>query len=151
MKLNPKVIIGGGLAMYVAQFALSMVTGPLIHEGILTELYTANQSFWRPELNQQPPDMAALMPRWIATGLFGAFIIAGIFDNVRGGLEGSMWVRGMKYGVILFLLNLTVSAGWSGVFNLPDAIWAWWSAEALLYYLLGGAVLGFVTGKLAPE
>jgi hypothetical protein len=151
MKFNIKVIVVGGLAMYAAQFLLGILTGPLIHEGVLTEAYQANASFWRPELNQQPPDMAALMPRWIATGLIGAFILAGIFDNIRGGLAGSALVRGLKYGVILFLVNLVISAGWSGVFNLPEEIWIWWNAEALLYYVVGGAVLGWVTGKLAPQ
>jgi hypothetical protein len=151
MKINLKVILGGGLAMYVAQFALSMITGPVIHEGVLTELYQANAQFWRPELNQQPPDMAALMPRWIAVGLIASFILAGIYDNVRSALDGSALLRGAKYGVILFLVNLCISAGWSGVFNLPDAIWLWWNAEGLLVYVVGGAVLGWVTGKLAPE
>jgi hypothetical protein len=151
MKFNIKVIVVGGLAMYVVQFLLGILTGPLIHEGVLVEAYQANAAFWRPELNQDPPDMAALMPRWIATGLIGAFILAGIFDNIRGGLAGSMLVRGLKYGVILFLINLCISAGWSGVFNLPETIWVWWNAEALLYYVVGGAVLGWVTGKLAPQ
>jgi hypothetical protein len=151
MKFNIKVIVVGGLAMYVVQFLLGILTGPLIHEGVLVEAYQANAAFWRPELNQDPPDMAALMPRWIATGLIGAFILAGIFDNIRGGLAGSMLVRGLKYGVILFLINLCISAGWSGVFNLPEEIWVWWNAEALLYYVVGGAVLGWVTGKLAPQ
>jgi len=150
MKFNIKVIVVGGLAMYVVQFLLGILTGPLIHEGVLVEAYQANAAFWRPELNQDPPDMAALMPRWIATGLIGAFILAGIFDNIRGGLAGSTLVRGLKYGVILFLINLCITAGWSGVFNLPETIWVWWNAEALLYYLVGGAVLGWVTGKLAP-
>jgi hypothetical protein len=150
MQFNIKVIVAGGLAMYVAQFAVSMLTGPFIHEGVLLEPYQANASFWRPELNQDPPDMAALMPRWIAVGVIAAFILAGIFDNIRGGLDGSMLVRGAKYGFILFLVNLCISAGWSGVFNLPEAIWVWWNAEALLYYVVGGAVLGWVTGKLAP-
>jgi hypothetical protein len=150
MQFNIKVIVAGGLAMYVAQFALSMLTGPLIHEGVLLEPYQATASFWRPELTQDPPDMAALMPRWIAVGVIASFILAGIFDNIRGGLEGSTLVRGVKYGFILFLVNLCISAGWSGVFNLPETIWAWWNAEALLYYLVGGAVLGWVTGKLAP-
>lgn len=150
MQFNIKVIVAGGLAMYVAQFALSMLTGPLIHEGVLMEPYQANASFWRPELTQDPPDMAALMPRWIAVGVIASFILAGIFDNIRGGLEGSTLVRGVKYGFILFLVNLCISAGWSGVFNLPETIWVWWNAEALLYYVIGGAVLGWVTGKLAP-
>ena len=151
MRLNFKVIILGGLAMYVAQFALGMLTGPLIHEGILKEAYMANASFWRPALNQDPPDMAALMPRWIATGLITTFIIAAIFDNIRGGLSGSVAVRGVKYGFIVFLISLCLSAGWSGIFNLPEKIWAWWSAEFLLYYVVGGFVLGWVTGKLAPD
>lgn len=150
MRFNLKVIVVGGLAMYAAQWAIAFVTGPLIHEGVLAETYQANASFWRPELTQQPPDMAALMPRWIATGLIGAFILAGIFDNIRGGLEGAVVLRGVKYGVILFLVSLCITAGWSGVFNLPDTIWLWWSAEALAYYVVGGAVLGWVTGKLAP-
>ena len=62
MKFNLKVILAGGLAMYITQWILSMLSGPLIHEGILTELYTQTQAFWRPELNQQPPDMVALLP-----------------------------------------------------------------------------------------
>lgn len=150
MQFNIKVIVAGGLAMYVAQFAVSMLTGPFVHEGVLLEAYQANASFWRPELNQDPPDMAALMPRWIAVGVIASFILAGIFDNIRGGLDGSMPVRGVKYGFILFLVNLCIAAGWSGVFNLPETIWVWWNAEALLYYVVGGAVLGWVTGKLAP-
>jgi hypothetical protein len=151
MRLNFKVIVLAGLAMYVAQFIVGFLTGPLIHDGVLEELYQATPAFWRPELMQDPPDMAALMPRWIATGLIGAFILAGIFDNIRGGLSGSTAVRGVKYGVILFLVNLCVAAGWSGVFNLPDIIWFWWTVESLAYYLVGGFVLGWLTGKLAPE
>jgi hypothetical protein len=93
MKFNIKVIVAGGLAMYVAQWLISMVTGPLIHENVLKELYMANASFWRPELAQDPPDMAALLPRWIAIGLITSFILAGIFDNIRGGLAGSTLLR----------------------------------------------------------
>lgn len=151
MRLNFKVIIIAGLAMYVAQFILGMLTGPLIHQGVLEEPYRATASFWRPELSQDPPDMVALMPLWITTGVIGAFILAGIFDNIRGGLSGSVALRGLKYGVILCLINIVISAAWSGVFNLPNVIWFWWTAESVLYYLVGGFVLGWVAGKLAPE
>jgi hypothetical protein len=44
-----------------------------------------------------------------------------------------------------------MSAGWSGVFNLPEMIWVWWSVDAFVVYLVGGAALGLVVGKLAPE
>ena len=151
MKLNIKVILLGGLAMYVAEFLLSMATGGVIHEGILTELYQANASFWRPELNQQPPDMAALMPRLIAAGLITTFIMVAIYDNIRSSLDGSSWVKGVKFGFIVFLFSACFSAGWSGVFNLPGMIWFWWNVEAFAMYLVGGAVLGLVVAKLSPE
>ena len=151
MKLNFKVILLAGLAMYAAQFILSMLTGTLIHEGMLDELYRANSGFWRPELNQDPPDMAALMPRWITVGLISTFILTAIYDNIRSALDGSAVVKGVKFGVIAWLFSITLSAGWSGVFNLPEAIWLWWGVEYLLMYLAGGAVLGWVTAKLSPE
>ena len=151
MKFNIKVILLGGLAYYVVQWLVSMASGPLIHTGILTDLYIANASFWRPELNQQPPDMAALMPRWIATGLIGALIQTAIYDNIRSALDGSSVVKGVKYGFILFLIYAAMSAGWSGVFNLPETIWFWWNVEAIVMFLVGGAVLGLVVGKLSPE
>jgi len=151
MKINLKVILLGGLAMYITQFLISMATGGFIHEGILKELYMANASFWRPELNQDPPDMAALMPMWITTGLLTTFIFVAIYDNIRAALDGSSLLKGIKFGFIAFLFSASFSAGWSGVFNLPGMIWFWWSAEFLVMYLAGGAVLGLVVAKLSPE
>ena len=150
MKFNLKVILLGGLAFYVTQFILSMISGPIVHESILHDVYRANAVFWRPELNQDPPDMAALMPRWITIGLITTFIITAVFDNIRSALDGSGVVKGMKFGFIAFLFSACLSAGWSGVFNLPNEIWLWWNAEALVMYLVSGAVLGLVTGKLSP-
>ena len=151
MKFNIKVILLGGLAYYVTQWLVSMASGPLIHEGMLDDLYRANAAFWRPELNQDPPDMAALMPRWIATGLIGAFIQTAIYDNVRSALDGTPVVKGVKFGFVLYLIYASMSAGWSGVFNLPEMIWVWWNVEAVVAFLAGGAVLGLVVGKLSPE
>ena len=101
MKLDWKVIIGGGVLMYVAQFLISFVTGSFIHEGVLDPLYKATTEFWRPELNQDPPDMAALMPGWIATGLIIALFQAAFYDNIRSALDGSDMIRGFKYGLVL--------------------------------------------------
>jgi len=151
MRFSLKVIFMGGLAFYIAMWVVSMISGAAIHEGILTELYVANASFWRPELNQVPPDMAALMPRWIATGLITAFILTGIYDNIRAALNGSGLVKGIKYGFILFLFSACFSAGWSGVFNLPEMMWVWWNVEALVIYLVGGAALGLAVNRLSPE
>ena len=145
--MNWKLIILGGLAMYVVMFLVSFATGPIIHEGVLAQAYLDNSSFWRPELNAVPPDMAALMPRWISTGLLTAFIFAGIFGVVRSAFAGPGWQQGLKYGVILGLLSCCFGMGYSGVFNLPDKIWAWWGIESFFYYLPGGAVLGWLGDK----
>ncbi len=151
MKLNWKIIIGGGLVMYVGQFVVSFITGPLIHEGVLEPIYKMTTEFWRPELNQEPPDMAALMPRWIGVGLLTAFLHAGIYDNIRSGFNGPPMIKGLKFGLVVALIYAAASAGWSGVFNLPDAIWFWWVAEGFVYFTVGGILLGWFTGKFGSD
>lgn len=149
--MNWKLIIGGGLVYYIAQFALSMITGPVLHQGVLEGLYDQTAQFWRPELNQEPPDMAALMPRWISFGLLISFLVAGVYGWIRSAFNGPGWQKGLKYGVMLFLITAGVMAGWSGVFNLPDSLWLWWGGEMLAMYLLGGAALGWFADRFAPE
>ncbi len=148
--MNWKIVFIGGVVYFIGTWLIMPITGPLLHEGVLKELYMANASFWRPELAQQPPDMAALMPRWITVGLIGSFIVAGVYSIVRTSLGGAGWMRGLKYGVILSVLGLGWMAGYSGVFNLPDAIWGWWALETVLMNLVGSILLGFVAEKLAP-
>ena len=149
--MNIKIALLGGLTFYAVQFIVSMGTGTFLHEGILEPLYMANSEFWRPELNQVPPDMAALMPRWISVGIVISILMAGIYSIVRSSFTGTPWLKGVKYGLMLTVLMTCWSAAWSGIFNLPDVIWFWWTAESLLYYVIGGAALGFVAEKLAPE
>ena len=150
--MNWKIVFVGGIAFYATMFAVSMVTGYLIHSpnGILYETYQATASFWRPELNADPPDMGALMPMWIATGLVCSFIAAGIYSVVRSSLAGPAWQRGLKYGVIVALFALISALGYRGVFALPDNIWTWWLIDGTLMNLAGGIVLGIVAQKLSP-
>lgn len=149
MKFNLKVILLGGLAYYISQFLFSFLTASFIHEGVLVEPYIATAQFWRPELVAD--DMAALLPRWIATGIIAAFVQVAIFDNIRSALNGSAVVKGVKFGLIAFLFFACFAAGWSGIFNLPEIIWFWWNVEALMIFIVGGAVLGFTVGKLASD
>jgi hypothetical protein len=148
--MNLKLVVVGGLVFYIATWVLAPITGPLIHEGVLKEAYMATAAFWRPELMQQPPDMAGLMPYWITTGLIGSFIIAAIYSVVRSALAGPGWMRGLKFGVGLSLLSIGTQLALSGIFNLPAEIWAWWALEWTLMYLLAGTVLGWVAEKLSP-
>jgi len=151
MKLDMKVIIGGGLAMYVVQFIVGGATGMLIHEGVLDPLYAATTEFWRPELNQDPPDLAALMPRWISVGVLISLVYAGIYDNIRSALEGSNIMKGLKYGVLMALFYTMFNMAFSGVFNLPDAIWFWWTLEGFIIYPIGGLALGWFAGKFGSD
>ena len=151
MKFNAKVIFLGGLVYYIVMWVISMVSGMVIHEGILDPIYTAHQEFWRPELNQDPPDIASLMPRWITTGLIGAFIGAGIYDNIRSAFSGSGAVQGAKFGVVMALIYASTAAGWSGIFNLPEAVWFWWAVEGVVIYIIGATVLGWFVGKFASD
>ena len=145
-----KLIVIGGVVFYIVMFVISFATGPLIHGGVLDEAYRANEGFWRPELNQDPPDMTSLMPRWITTGVLTSLVMAAIYGWIRPAL-GRGWVAGVKYGVLLSVVGTLFMAGWSGVFNLPDKIWIWWAIEQPLYYIPGGAVLGWLGEKLAPS
>lgn len=147
--MNWKLIIVGGIVFYAAAFVVSMGTGPLIHEGVLDPLYRANSEFWRPELNQDPPDMAALMPRWIAMGLLTSLVFASIYGWIGKAFGTPGWKSGLRYGLMLGVVATCYSIGWSGVFNLPDAIWGWWSVESFLTNMAGGAALGWVATRFA--
>lgn len=149
--MNWKLIVLGGLTFYIVMFVVSMPSGMIVHEGILDPIYQAHTEYWRPELNQDPPDMASLMPRWIGVGLLGAMIQAALYGWVRRGLSGAPWQKGLKFGLLLSIVGCTMMAGWSGVFNLPEKLWLIWGLEQFLYYLPGGAALGWVAQKVAPE
>jgi hypothetical protein len=150
--MNWKIVFVGGLVYYVAMFVVSFVTGYLIHspEGVLAEAYKATASFWRPELNMDPPDMMAMMKIWVPIGLFSSFLGAGIYSVVRSSLAGPAWQRGLKFGVIAAIFAITNALGYWGVFNLPNEIWKWWVVEMLGLHLIGGVVLGVIAQKLAP-
>jgi hypothetical protein len=88
---------------------------------------------------------------FITAGLIGAFIVAGIYGHVRSTFTGHGWQRGLKFGFVIFLIVVSVLLGMSGVFNLPDKVWLWWSVDSLIGYVIGGAALGWVADKVAPR
>ncbi len=151
--MNWRIVFIGGAVYYAAQFTLSMVLGIVIHDpqsGILAEAYAATLPFWRPELFLDKPDPDLMLRLWIPSGLLSAFLAAGIYSAIRSSLGGPAWMRGLKFGVISAIFALIGMLGYRGVFSLPDRIWAWWAAGAVVMYLPAGVVLGWISQKFAP-
>lgn len=150
--MNWKIVFIGGVVYYAVFFLLSMVGGHFIHgpQGVLGEVYREFASFWRPELNAEPPDMVALMKMWVPIGLLSSFLLAGIYSVVRSSLAGSGLRRGLKFGVISWIFGAVAAMGYWGVLNLPNKIWFWWLVEGIWMQLIAGAVLGLVAQKIAP-
>lgn len=150
--MNWKIVFIGGIAYYAALFLLSIIGSMVIHsaDGVLGPVYREFASFWRPELNMDPPDMTALMKMWVPVGVLSSFLLAGIYSVIRSSLAGSAVQRGLKFGVISWIFGLVAAMGYWGVFNLPNQIWFWWLAEGVWMNLIAGAVLGWVAQKLAP-
>ena len=150
--MNWKIVFIGGVAYYAASFLLSIIGGTAIHspDGVLGPIYKEFASFWRPELNAVPPDMASLMKLWVPIGLFNSFLLAGIYSIIRSSLTGTPVIRGLKFGVIAWIFGLVSALGYWGVLNLPTKIWSWWLFEGIWMQLISGIVLGVVAQKLAP-
>ena len=148
--MNWKLIIVGGLVFFIATWIVGFATGFLIHEVVLDEAYRATEDFWQPALREDPPDLAALMPRWIGIGLLSAFVTAAIYGWIRSSFNGPGWKKGLQYGLMLWLLIGFLYLGLSGVFYLPNEIWLWWIVDALVLYCLGGAALGWFAERWAP-
>ncbi len=151
--MNWKTVFIGGVVYYIALFTVSMVSGHFIHSpeaGVLAEAYRATASFWRPELNMNPPDMSLMLTMWIPSGLIGAVLLAGVYSVVRSSLTGPGWQRGLKFGFIAVIFCIVNVLGYRGVFNLPDPIWVWWVIGSVIANLLAGIVLGWIAEKLSP-
>jgi hypothetical protein len=141
-----KCILIGGLVFWLMSNVLSFGTGALIHEGALKADYQANSAFWLPELNQDPPDMAALMPTWLLNSLIVSLIVGWLYCCCRCG-EGAGWRRGLGFGFGIGVFVCGTYLAMSGVFNLPAKIWIFWGVEGLIIYTLGGAVMGWAVAK----
>lgn len=74
--------------------------------------------------------------------------MATLYGMVQSAFTGPGWKRGLIFGLGMGIIFSLMAAGWSGVFNLPEKIWVVWSLESFVYYLPGGAALGWVVGKL---
>jgi hypothetical protein len=151
--LNWKIVFVGGIVYYAALLAVSMILGHFIHSpdsGVLAEAYRATASFWRPELNSNPPDPSLLWKLWIPSGILGAFIAAAVYGVVRPALSGPAWKRGLKFGAIALAFAVVDALGYHGVFNLPGKIWAWWMVGAAVMYAIAGPVLGWMAERVAP-
>lgn len=143
--MNWKLIIFGGLAFWLVTNVLGMlVSGTLIHENILDPIYREHAAFWIPALNEDPPDMAAVMPTWLRNSLIASLAYTTIYGMVFRSLGAPGWRRGLTFGLILAVIAAVTYLSFSGLFNLPGKLWLWWAIDALFVLSIGGAVLGWV-------
>ena len=146
--MNVKCILIGAIVFFIVTNVLGMfVSGPVIHEGLLAADYEANSGYWRPELAQDPPDTAALMPMWLINGFIVSLIVAILYCCYRRCLSGAEWRRGMIFCLSLAIFACAMFLAWSGIFNLPGKIWIWWGIDSLVIYAIAGIVMGWAVGK----
>ena len=146
--MNWKAVVVGAIVFWLVTNVVGMgVTGYFIHNQILDPIYRANEYFWLPALSQAPPDMGALMPRWLLTSLLASLVVAGIYVCIHNSFEGGGARKGMMWGLCLALIGTSTYMAMSGVFNLPLKMWVWWSIDAFILYLLGGAALGWAAER----
>lgn len=148
--MSARFIVLGGLAYFVVANIVGAVTGQLIHGegGFLEALYRANEAMWRPELNQKPPDLGALMPLWISVGLINSLIVAAVYNLFANAMRGGPIANGLRFGAGAGLIMIGLYASYFGIFALPATIWVTWAIEGLVIYSLGGITLAFIGRRL---
>ena len=148
--MNWKLIIVGGLAFWLVTNIVGFgVTGPIIHAGILGPMHKAHESLWIEPLRQDPPDMAAVMPRWLVTSLISSLVVAGLYSCLRKAFEGPGWRCGMTWGLYLAIFSFVTLMSHSAVIALPMTIVIWWGVDGLIRFVLGGAAIGWVGERFA--
>lgn len=148
--MNAKLVLVGGLVHFVVMQIVGMFgTGFVIHGNILKQTYKDTASFWLPALQKDPPDMAALMPHWMLMGLLFSLIVAFLYGKVRGSFDGPGWKKGLVFGFGMALFAAGLIGQYTGVFNLPNNLWAWWVVDTFIVNMVAGAALGWAAGKWA--
>lgn len=150
--MNWKLIVIGGLVFWLVTNIVGLgVTGQIIHNMILDPLYRATESLWIEPLRQDPPDMAAVMPRWIVVSLISSLVVAGLYSCLRKAFEGPGWKCGMTWGLYLGIFSFVTLLGYSGVIALPMTIVIWWGVDGLILFVLGGAAMGWAGERFAGD
>ena len=150
--MNWKLIVIGGLAFWLVTNILGLgVTGPIIHNSILDPMYRATEMLWIEPLRQDPPDLAAVMPRWIVVSLISSLVVAGLYSCLRKAFEGPGWKCGMTWGLYMGIFSFVTLLGYSGVIALPMTIVVWWGVDGLVLFVLGGAAMGWAGERFAGD
>lgn len=147
--MNIKFVLIGTVAWFLISQVIGMVSGMLIHGpgGALNATYMEFAAMWRPELNQQPPDMAALLPLWMSMAALNALLMAVIYELIRPALNAGLVANGVRFALVTGLTMTALYAMHFGLFALPARVWIFWGIEGALNYLLGGIALAFIAGR----
>ncbi len=150
--MNWKRVLLGTVVFWLVSNILGLgLTGWLIHEKVLDSEYQAHEKLWLPELVQDPPDMASLMPKWLLLSFVSSLVVATIYNLVRGSFAGPGWRRGLSLGACLGIFASVSYFSLTGMIAMSTKIALWWSLDALLLFLASGAAMGWAVGKWAED
>ena len=99
-----------------------------------------------PDISPSSPPPARLHP-----GISGSSSFRSSTCRFRRCLDGPGWKRGANFGLSIGPLVSGFYLAMSGIFDLPYQIWLWWAVDALILYAIGGAAMGWATGKWAGD
>ncbi len=150
--MNMRLVMVSTLAFWIVSNIIGMaVTGPIIHQKILDPEYRANESFWLPELRQDPPDMGALMPRWLLNSFLSSLVVGGIYSYVRNSFPAPGFKQGFYWGLSLAVFTVVTTNAWSGIFDLPSTLWIWWCVDAMIVFPVAGIAMGWAGSKFGGD
>lgn len=128
--------------LLVASFAVFAVVGVLdyiIHWKLLTGMYQATATLWRPYAEM----MQLVGWFYVGSALFAfmfCFIYAKGYEKKKGALE-----QGLRYGLYIgVLLGAAGSFGWYVVLPIPGMLAFYWFVALLVESLAAGAAVGLI-------
>lgn len=132
--MNKKIILG-----FVAVLVVTEILSFIQHYVLLGATYEALQSLWR-------PDMASKMWIYHFNNVIVSFLFSFIFSH---GYRGTGLGEGLRYGLYIgILLSLGMAYGTYAMIAIPYSLAMQWFIYGVLQYVILGAVVATVFGKV---
>jgi hypothetical protein len=147
--MNIKAIALGTIAFFITYFAVGTLTGLWIHQQILHSVYASHPQLWQPAFQNQGMNGISLMPVVLTFTFITAVLLTMLYSNLRDGFAGSPIIKGIKFGLMLWVIASLVMLAWTAVFNVPTTLWIWWSIDLLIKFTAASAVMAWAVERFS--